>query len=201
VWWAVLLRSSLQPWPWRILLHHRCVVHREFFVILLPFGARKISPPRHAQVYIGNEGFNIIRKLPRDDPPGESTKGPPACLRYFELSGLASSFNPFPPILGASLKAKQFYVFVVTDWSLLVLSKDSSSQALGSVLLEIPWLGIRSIVSGELICMEKDEWHDLPFIVQDFEDADSHTILNSKQGTFKSGIICVYPKVRELCHY
>ncbi|KAG1655431.1 hypothetical protein FOA52_004106 [Chlamydomonas sp. UWO 241] len=132
------------------------------------------APQRHSdharhQVYVNTQANRLLCKLPAEAVAG---------LRYYEIVGVKSmmGFRPYPPLLGQALPGQKYYFMAVTDWSLFVLSLDSNY--LGSVLVEIPLLGIKEIES---------------------EEADSN--LHIEQGddyakkAFKTSLITIYPKV------
>lgn len=67
-------------------------------------------------------------------------------LRHSEEVAIKNKFAPLPPIRGRTLDRKTFCIFVVTDWSLFVLTTDKHSSIEGAVILELPLLAIRSMV-------------------------------------------------------
>lgn len=89
--------------------------------------------------FIRCEGNTLLRKLPEEAR---------LSLRYFEVVGFLNSFKPYPPLSSSKrvIKGKKYYYIAVTDWSLFLLTKDNKVE--GSVLLEVPWLGIRMLVSA-----------------------------------------------------
>ncbi|GFR40927.1 hypothetical protein Agub_g1583 [Astrephomene gubernaculifera] len=86
--------------------------------------------------FIRCEGNTLLRKLPEEAR---------LSLRYFETVGVLCDFRPLPPLSSSRkvIAGKQFYYVAVTDWSLFLLTKDNKVE--GSVLLELPWLGIREL--------------------------------------------------------
>ncbi|EFJ48512.1 hypothetical protein VOLCADRAFT_117550 [Volvox carteri f. nagariensis] len=90
--------------------------------------------------YIRCEGNTLLRKLPEDAR---------LSLRYYETVGSLRPFHPLPPLASSRkvIPGKQYYYVAVTDWSLYLLTKDNKVE--GSVLLEVPWLGIRELEKTE----------------------------------------------------
>ncbi|GLI69285.1 hypothetical protein VaNZ11_013868, partial [Volvox africanus] len=118
--------------------------------------------------YIRCEGNTLLRKLPEEAR---------LSLRYYETVGSLRPFRPLPPLASSRnvITGKQYYYVAVTDWSLYLLSKDNKVE--GSVLLEIPWLGIH-----ELDKTEADS--------NDFMKQDS----NKPESIIRSVAISIYPR-------
>lgn len=87
--------------------------------------------------YTRCEGNTLLRKLPEEAR---------LSLRYYETVGLLRSFRPLPPLTSSRkvIPGKKYYFVAITDWSLYLLTNDNKVE--GSVLLELPWLGIRTLV-------------------------------------------------------
>ena len=85
------------------------------------------------------EGNVLLKKLPEE---AKTT------LRYYEVACVLNRFRPLPPLYSGRkiIAGKKFYYIAVTDWSLMVLTKDHKTE--GSVLLEIPWYYITDLVSA-----------------------------------------------------
>lgn len=89
------------------------------------------------QKYVRTEGTAVLRKLPQEARDS---------LRYFEVVACIQNFHSLAPLpQGVSLHANTFYVVCVTDYCLFILSMDSKMD--GSVLLELPFLVVRELVS------------------------------------------------------
>ncbi len=96
--------------------------------------------------FIRCEGNTLLRKLPEEAR---------LSLRYFEVVGFLNSFKPYPPLSSSKrvIQGKKYYYIAVTDWSLFLLTKDNKVE--GSVLLEVPWLGIRMLVSASAVSRDR----------------------------------------------
>lgn len=90
------------------------------------------------QTFFRCEGTTLLRKLPEEAR---------LSLRYFETVGVLQHFRPLPPLTSSRrvVRGKRYYYVAVTDWGLFLLTKDNKVE--GSVLLEVPWLGVRELVS------------------------------------------------------
>lgn len=152
--------------------------------------------------YVKLQGTAVLRKLP------ESAR---KALRYYEVAAMFEKYTPRPPLVGPTLPGKHFFMFAVTDWSLFVLSLDS--QVNGSVMLEMPFLGIRQMVSAfkvmyGLVERLRDRCrppcrlrrflhtrHIAPLALQESEEHDSAKFLTGTSRASKSTSVRLYPFV------
>lgn len=96
--------------------------------------------PHQSQEFVRCQAIELLSRLPAAARNS---------VRYYEVAALVLPFQPLPPLSGPRLKARRYFYFVVTDWSVFVIPMGGKGQVDDSVALEIPCLSIRDVVSSE----------------------------------------------------
>ncbi|KAK9817025.1 hypothetical protein WJX72_008520 [[Myrmecia] bisecta] len=87
-----------------------------------------------AQEFVRCQGSSLLKKLP---PEARGT------LRHYEVACLLQDFQPAPPLAGPDLGGRSFWYFVVTDWSMFIVSM--LPEAARQSAFEVPLLAIRTL--------------------------------------------------------